>query len=368
MTIRVGLFGAAWGAFAHLPAWRAIPGVEVVAVCTSRRETAEAAAARFGIARPFWDGQAFAADPDIDLIDFGTRPSVRLPHILTALAAGKHIYNACPHAPHWDGAKALDTAWRSGGGMGVVDAFSAWLPAHRQMRRMLNADYLGPVLGGTARFNLSLFNRPSKHFPYNWFADADAGVSAMRNNGSHLLYVLLDLLGPVRAVMADEAMILPEWRFDDGDTVRPANPDLTNAILQFESGARIALQASWAMPVQAGWSVDLFGADGRLLAESPTFPTAKDCTLEAAKMGEALNIVPPSPEDLAAPRLSIDASAQPAPAFPMALSMAAMVAHIRGEAAAPTPDFALALEVERTLEAIRRASAERREVAIQSVQ
>ena len=45
MTIRVGLFGAAWGAFAHLPAWRAIPGVEVVAVCTSRQETAEAAAA-----------------------------------------------------------------------------------------------------------------------------------------------------------------------------------------------------------------------------------------------------------------------------------------------------------------------------------
>ena len=367
MTIRVGLFGAAWGAFAHLPAWRAIPGVEVVAVCTSRQETAEAAAARFGIARAFWDGAAFAGDPDIDLIDFGTRPSVRLPIILSALQSGKHIYNACPHAPNWTGAKAIDAAWRVGESKGVVDAFSAWLPAHRQMRRMLDEGYVGAVLGGTARFNLSLFNQPNKHFPYNWFADADAGVSAMRNNGSHLLYLLLDLLGPVRAVMADEALILPEWRFEDGDVVRPANPDLTNAILTFESGARISLQASWSMPVQSGWSVDLFGAKGRLLAESPTFPTAHDCVLKAAQTGGALAGVAPSPDDLADPRLGIDANMQPAPAFPMALSMQAMVRAIRGDDTAPTPDFALALEVERTLEAIRRASVERREVALAEV-
>ena len=45
MTLRVGIISAAWGTFAHLPAWRAVPGVEVTAVCTSRQETAEAAAA-----------------------------------------------------------------------------------------------------------------------------------------------------------------------------------------------------------------------------------------------------------------------------------------------------------------------------------
>ena len=51
----------------------------------------------------------------------------------------------------------------------------------------------------------------------------------------------------------------------------------------------------------------------------------------------------------------------------MALSMQAMVRAIRGDDTAPTPDFALALEVERTLEAIRRASVERREVALAEV-
>ena len=74
MALRVGIVSAAWGGFAHLPAWRAIPGVEVTAICTSRQETAEAAAARLGVARPFWDAEAMCADPDIDIVDCGTRP------------------------------------------------------------------------------------------------------------------------------------------------------------------------------------------------------------------------------------------------------------------------------------------------------
>jgi predicted dehydrogenase len=37
--LRVGVIGVNWGAFAHLPGWRAVPGV---GVCTSRQETAEA--------------------------------------------------------------------------------------------------------------------------------------------------------------------------------------------------------------------------------------------------------------------------------------------------------------------------------------
>ena len=44
MTLKVGIISANWGAMAHLPAWRSLPGVEVTSICTSRQETAEAAA------------------------------------------------------------------------------------------------------------------------------------------------------------------------------------------------------------------------------------------------------------------------------------------------------------------------------------
>ena len=361
MTLRVGIVSAAWGAFAHLPAWRAIPGVEVTAICTSRRETAEAAAARHGIARPFWDALALCRDPDIDIVDLGTRPAIRLPMVLEALAHHKHVYNSCPHAPDWAGARAIDAAWNRTRSHTAVDAYSRWLPALMRLREMLEQGHCGQLLGGHAHFTMSLFNRPDPHFPYIWFANRAAGVSALRNFGSHLLFVLIELLGPVAEVVADERIALPQWTFADGRAITPENPDCANLILRFASGISLTLQASWVQSAQAGFAIDLFGTDGRLRAAAPSFPTVADCTLEAGLAGaRAVPSLVPVPLDLAPdPAIALDPVSNPPPAWPMARSMHALVRAIRGEGA-PVPDFALACQVEAVLEAARISAAEGR--------
>src|SRR4029453_14215304 len=85
MTLRVGIISANWGAFAHLPAWRSLPDVEVTSICTSTPEPPEAARAGLGIPQPFWDAQAMIRSGEIDIVDCGTRPSVRHPMVLAAL-------------------------------------------------------------------------------------------------------------------------------------------------------------------------------------------------------------------------------------------------------------------------------------------
>jgi predicted dehydrogenase len=366
MTLRVGIVSAAWGGFAHLPAWRAIPGVEVTAICTSRRETAEAAAERLAIARPFWDFEALCADPDIDIVDCGTRPSVRKPMVLAALAHGKHVYNASPHAPDWRGAKDIDAAWRGGASVGVVDAFSEWIPAHRQMRAMIEDGYLGRPLAGTCHLSISLFNQPTKSFPYNWFAQAGQGVSAVRNNGSHALYMLLHLFGPVEELVADDRQVLREWVFADGDRITPQTNDLANVMLRFESGLVMQMQISWSLPLHAGWLLDVTGDRGRLVASSPTFPTARDCTLQGGPLGGGLEPIAIPDDFKHALGVGLDWRSEPQPSFPMALSMQRMVQAIQG-GAPPSPDFARALEVERLQEAIRISSAGRRWVRLADV-
>lgn len=363
MTLRVGIVSAGWGAFAHLPAWQAVPGVEVTAICTSRRETAEAASARLGLPRAFWDASTMCADPSIDIVDLGTRPSVRLPMVLAALAAGKHVYNASPHAPDWAGAQAIDAAWRSSASVGVVDAFSRYIPALRQMQAMLDDGYVGKPLGGSCHFNLSLFNTPDKRFPYNWFADGSAGVSAVRNNGSHALYLLLDMFGPVAELVADDSRILDEWRFADGDHIAPETNDFANVILKFASGLTMQMQISWSMAVHDGFFIDVFGDMGRLVARSPTFPTARDCTLEGGKLGSTLTPIDVPDCYRLVPGIDIDWQFAVQPSFPMALSMHAMVEAIAGRGTA-APDFAQALEVERLQEAVRLSSTERRWVSV----
>jgi predicted dehydrogenase len=366
MALRVGIIGAAWGGFAHLPAWRSLPDIEVTAICTSRQATAEAAAARLEIARPFWDALAMCADPEIDIVDLGTRPTVRKPMLLAALAHGKHVYNACPHASDWAGAKEIDVAWKSSGGVGVVDAFSQWLPAHRQIKQLVHDGYLGAALGGTCRFNISLFNTPSHQFPYNWFGEAGQGVSAVRNNGSHMLYMLTHLFGPVAELVADDSQILKIWNFPDGSIVHPETNDFANVILRFASGLTMTMQISWSMVLQNGWSIDVFGERGRLIAESPTFPTSRDCMLRGGKLGGSLTDIAIADSFKTAPGVTLDWQSDPQPSFPMALSMQAMVDAIEGRGRA-APDFAQALEIERIQEAIRLSSIERRWVRIADV-
>jgi predicted dehydrogenase len=367
MKLRVGIVSANWGTFAHLPAWRSLPGVEVVAVCTSRRETAEAAAKKYEIERPFWDAAAMTADPGIDIIDCGTRPSVRFPMVLSALRNGKHVYNGIPFAANIDQARDLRDAWKASGNVAVVDGFSEWLPAHRKAKEMMAEGLLGRPFAGTCFFNLSLFNKPHPHFPYNWFWQGGLGVSALRNLGSHALHMIAFMFGEVEEVVAHDTQLLNEWRFPDGKSINPETNDFACLLLRMKNGMLMQLQVSWSATVAQGWSLEAFGSNGRFVARAPSFPTSRDTTLHAGTLeGGQLEAVPIPRRLLETSDIGIGADVEPQPAYPMALSMNRMVRAIRGEGTA-SPDFEQAWQVERVLEAARRSSAERKWVRLAEI-
>jgi len=145
------------GAYAHLPAWRSLEDVEVVGICTSRRETAEKAARQYHIERPFWDYRAMARDPDIDIIDCGTRPNWRRDMVLAALSAGKHVYNGIPFTESFESSRRVMQAWSGSGLVGGVDAFSEWFPAHRMLRELVQDGFLGRPFACNLSFHISLF-------------------------------------------------------------------------------------------------------------------------------------------------------------------------------------------------------------------
>jgi len=70
--IRVGIIGApdetSWSANSHLPALAALPGFEVIAVCTRRAESAEKARTAYKARYAFTDSAALAASSDVDLV------------------------------------------------------------------------------------------------------------------------------------------------------------------------------------------------------------------------------------------------------------------------------------------------------------
>src|ERR671931_2626074 len=98
--IRVGIVGASasrgFASIAHIPALQALPEFEITAVCTTRQDSADAAARHFGIPLAFCDAERLARHPDVDLVTVSVKvPDHYLP-VMTAIAARKHVYSDWP--------------------------------------------------------------------------------------------------------------------------------------------------------------------------------------------------------------------------------------------------------------------------------
>jgi predicted dehydrogenase len=91
--LRIGIVGA--GGIVrqrHLPGLRALPQVEVAAVCNSREESARAVAEEFRIPEVIDEWAEMIDRPDLDIIWVGTPPVLHAPISISALEAGKHVF------------------------------------------------------------------------------------------------------------------------------------------------------------------------------------------------------------------------------------------------------------------------------------
>ncbi len=109
--LRIGLIGA--GANTrdkHIPGFRALRDVELVAVTNRTRTSAERVAKEFGIARVADDWREIVAAPDIDAVCIGTWPYLHAEVTIAALRAGKHVLTEARMAATADEAEAMEAA------------------------------------------------------------------------------------------------------------------------------------------------------------------------------------------------------------------------------------------------------------------
>jgi predicted dehydrogenase len=91
--VRIGIIGAGGIVKSrHLPALRAIEGVEVIAVCNRSRESGEAVAREWSIPEVLTDWRALVERADLDAVFIGTWPYTHAEMSIAALDAGKHVF------------------------------------------------------------------------------------------------------------------------------------------------------------------------------------------------------------------------------------------------------------------------------------
>ncbi len=90
--LRIGLIGAGANTRQmHIPGFRRIEGVEIVAVANRSRESSERVASEFGIPTVHASAEALIADPGVDAVCIGTWPYKHREYSIATLEAGKHL-------------------------------------------------------------------------------------------------------------------------------------------------------------------------------------------------------------------------------------------------------------------------------------
>lgn len=200
--LRVGLLGAGYILQAHLGALRALPGVEVRAVCDQSRGRAEAAAAAHGIPAVFDSLQAMLAS-GLDVVHVLVPPQAHVDLTRQILEAGVHAFVEKPMGLDAAECEALaDLAQARGLKLGVNHNF-LFQPAYERLRAQVRDGSIGRIDHISLRWLYPLgliqfgpYNNWMLRQPQNLFFEL----------GPHLVAFLHDLLGPLDNLHAQASL------------------------------------------------------------------------------------------------------------------------------------------------------------------
>ncbi len=232
--------------------------IELVAVASRTRSTAELFAAKHGIQKCFSSYAELANDPDIELVYIATPHSRHKDDSILCLQAGKHVLCEKPFAINAAEASAIVDAARQQKRFLMEAMWSRFLPSFVKLRQLLADDAIGSVqllLAGGA------FQPERGDGSYLWKPELGGGV--LLDAGVYPVSVASMVLGTPAEIKACGRV--GEYGIDEQDAV----------LLQHDTGATAMLYVS--LNASASPDITVLGSRGRIYVHAPMFaPTRLD--------------------------------------------------------------------------------------------
>jgi predicted dehydrogenase len=178
-----------------------LPLLTLVAVCTSRKETAAAAALEGGYASWYTDVGELVRQDSVSVVDCCTPNHLHRQTLLAAIAAGKHVYCEKPLALNVAEAREMvRAAGKADVSVGMTFNYR-YVPAIMRAKQMIAEGLLGDVYTFRAEYLHTGYQDPQK--PLGWRMRQElSGGGALADLGSHLIDLIRYLLGEMEAVRA----------------------------------------------------------------------------------------------------------------------------------------------------------------------
>ncbi len=277
--VRIGIVGA--GSIArkrHLPGFRAIPGVRVMGVCNSRRESSNRVAREYDIPKIFGSWEHLVEDADIDAVVIGTWPYLHCPITLAALDAGKHVLTQARMAMNArEAQRMLDRSRECPAQTTMVVPSPYGLVGEEFVRSLIDDGFLGHLREVHVTGRSSALADPKS--PLSWRQITKYSGFNMLNLG--ILYEsVLRWVPPADRVLAHASKLIPK-RLDPetGKAARVGTADHVGVLTGQEDGSVGVYRLSGVVLHGEEMTVELFGSAGSLrydLIRDELFGAKKD--------------------------------------------------------------------------------------------
>ena len=250
--IGVGMLGYAFMGKAHSNAFKKIPymmyppaAIPTLAAIAGRNEEAVAEAARrYGYAGYYTDWRDMLADDRVQLFDNGGPNDAHAEPCIAAAEAGKHVFCEKPLARTAEEAKGMLDAVQKAGVKHMVAYNYRFVPAIRQIRKLIDSGALGQIYHFRAVY-LQEWIMPHYNTPMIWRLQKEhAGSGALGDLGSHVIDLGRSLVGEIASVSAQTRTFIKQRPWGDGTMGTVDVDDAFAAVVEFDNGALGTVEAT----------------------------------------------------------------------------------------------------------------------------
>ncbi len=266
--VRIGVIGCGNISGNYLKNSANFPNIEIIRLADLDVDRAKDKAKEFDIPKA-GSVDALLADGDVEAVLNLTIPAAHRDVALTALEAGKHVYNEKPlGCSRQEAAAIMGLAHEKCLLVGAApDTFLG--AGHQTARKLIDAGAIGRPVAGTA-FMMGAGHESWHPSPEFYYAP---GGGPMFDMGPYYLTALLNMLGPVKRITGSAGIQIPVRTITSqpkaGQAINVETPDHIAGTMEFENGAIFTIVMSFAVKAHQHPRISLFGTEASMDVPDP---------------------------------------------------------------------------------------------------
>ena len=271
MKIKIGIVGASFAKAAFLPAFRLIDDVEVIAISSSRIESAKICAEEFNIKNYYDDWHKMLDQHKFDLVCIATPTDLHAPISMEALKKGANVLCEKPTAMNAEEAAEMLKVANENNKIHMIDHELRFNPNRKKIKEWISSGDIGDIqhinILNVSNGWLSPDARPKN----DWWSLKSRGGGRMGANGSHQVDLIRWWCGEIKSVFGQSLTVVKN-RIDKNtkEEWKATADDLSHFSLELQNGGLVNVFLSGIASHTFGNKTQIFGSEGTIVLEDKT--------------------------------------------------------------------------------------------------